>query len=175
MFSGSCSRCLAVASIFIAVLLCAYAAEPCSVIPGRAHLAGADGQLRIWQIGTHHEYEPDEPSSLKVKAWLESGVRAADRVGVEDPASSVYLFADFLVCPVEPFKQGSVQRTAIRSASGRRFIEVNERLWRLWGGSRGELLQSWRDIAECRDASVCPSRKPLRGTDSAYREGFARE
>jgi hypothetical protein len=38
------------------------AAESCLTVHGRAHLSGGDGQLRIWHIGTHHEYEPDESS-----------------------------------------------------------------------------------------------------------------
>jgi hypothetical protein len=101
-----------------------YAAEPCKVIHGRAHFYGGDGQLRIWQIGTHHEYEPDEPSWPRVIKWLEAGVPESERANYASPASSVNLYADFLICPTEPFKQGSVQRATIKSASHRRYVKI---------------------------------------------------
>jgi hypothetical protein len=101
-----------------------YAAEPCKVIHGRARFYGGDGQLRIWQIGTHHQYEPDEPSWPRVIKWLEAGVPESERANYASPASSVDLYADFPICPTEPFKQGSVQRANIKSASHRRYVKV---------------------------------------------------
>src|SRR4030095_15770104 len=40
-----------------------WATEPCKVIRGRARVYGGDGQLRIWHVGTHHDYQPEESSS----------------------------------------------------------------------------------------------------------------
>jgi hypothetical protein len=71
------------------------AADSCVTIHGRAHLYGGDGQLRIWHIGTHHDYEPDESSWSTVVGWLEAGVKDADKPHYVDPAAAVYLFADF--------------------------------------------------------------------------------
>jgi hypothetical protein len=90
-----------------------HAAEPCKLIHGRAHFYGGDGQLRIWQIGTHHEYEPDVSSEAEVKGWLEAGVPESERANFASPASAVNLFADFLICPTEPFKK--VQYKRLRS------------------------------------------------------------
>jgi hypothetical protein len=101
-----------------------YAAEACRVIHGRAHFYGGDGQLRVWHIGTRHEYEPDESSLPRVMKWLEAGVPENERANYASPASSVYLYADFLICPTEPFKPGSVQRAKIKSASRRRYVKV---------------------------------------------------
>ena len=109
------------------VLFASYlqAADSCFTIHGRAHLYGGDGQLRIWHVGTHHDFEPDASSWAKVETWLEAGVKdsAKSRVATP-PASSVYLFADFLICPTEPFKKGSVQRAKIVSAQHRRYVPV---------------------------------------------------
>ncbi len=92
------------------------------LIHGRAHLYGGDGQLRIWHIGTHHEYEPDETSWRTVEKWLDAGVKDSDKANYAWPASAVDLFADFLICPTEPFKNGSVQRAKVKSASHRRYV-----------------------------------------------------
>ena len=81
--------------------------EPCLEIHGRAHLYQGDGQLRIWHIGTHHEFVPaDDASSALLRRYLESA---------EDwqAAQSRYLFADFTLCPTEPYTQGSVQTAVI--------------------------------------------------------------
>lgn len=100
-----------------------YAADPCKVIHGRAHFYGGDGQLRIWHIGTHHEYEPDEASWDRVMKWLEDGVPESEKANYASPASAVYLYADFLVCPTEPLKKGAVQRAEIKSVSHRRYVK----------------------------------------------------
>ena len=100
------------------------AAESCFTIHGRAHLYGGDGQLRIWQIGTKHEYVPDGTSWATVERWLEAGVKDSDRSKYASPASHVSLFADFLICPTEPFKAGSVQQAKVVSAQHRRYIPV---------------------------------------------------
>jgi hypothetical protein len=105
-------------------MLPAKADEPCMVIHGRAHFYGGDGQLRIWHVGTHHEYEPDPSSDEKVIAWLEAGVKDADKEKYAVPASMVYLYGDFLVCPVEPFKKGAVQLARIEWVQHRRYTRV---------------------------------------------------
>src|SRR6185437_10323015 len=80
------------------------AADSCFAIHGRAHFYGGDGQLRIWHVGTHHEFEPDKSTWTQVKGWLESGVKDGDRKRYAIPVSMIDLFADFSVCPVEPYK-----------------------------------------------------------------------
>ncbi len=67
---------------------------------------GGDGQLRIWRIGTHHDYEPDEPPWNQVESWLEAGVEDSDKARYE------------------PFKKGSVQRAKILSAQRRHYVPV---------------------------------------------------
>jgi hypothetical protein len=100
------------------------AADACFTIHGRAHLYSGDGQLRIWHIGTHHEYEPDASSWARVEEWLAAGVKEPEKSHDPSPAGLVNLFADFLICPTEPFKKGSVQRAKIVSAEHRRYVPV---------------------------------------------------
>jgi len=92
---------------------------------GRANFYGGDGQLRIWQIGTHHEYESDNSSWDTVIDWLIAGVKPSERKNYASPASAVYLFADFAICPTEPFKKGSVQVANVKSAVHRHYVRVN--------------------------------------------------
>lgn len=100
------------------------AEETCMTIHGRAHFYGGDGQLRIWHIGTHHEYQPNESSFPIVLDWLDAGVKPADRARYASPASSLYLFADFEICPVEPSRPGSVQKATVKSASHRHYVST---------------------------------------------------
>ena len=97
------------------------AAEGCMAIHGRARFYSGDGQLRIWHIGTHHEYEPDESSWDTVMGWLEAGVKKSERANYYIPASVVDLFADFEVCPTEPLRNGAVQHARVKSASHRHY------------------------------------------------------
>jgi hypothetical protein len=103
-----------------------HATEPCKLIRGRAHLYGGDGRLRIWEVGTHHEYVPDDSSWDTVVKWLEAGITEADRVKYVSAPSMIYLFADFFVCPTEAFRKGCVQKTEIKSASHRRYTKTTE-------------------------------------------------
>jgi len=119
-------RTLALLCFATAALLPADAAESCTVIHGRAHVYGGDGQLRIWHVGTHHDYEPDESSWTRVLKWLEAGVKSTDRPMAVDPASELCLFADFVICPTEPFKKGSVQQAKVKSASRKHYVNVGE-------------------------------------------------
>ena len=98
--------------------------DTCFTIHGRAHLYGGDGQLRIWHVGTHHDYEPDDSSRSRVEDWLEAGVKRPEKSQYASPASLVYSFADFLICPTEPFKKGSVQKAKVVSAEHRRYVPV---------------------------------------------------
>ena len=109
---------------FLAVPLCLLA-EPhsCSVIRGRAHHP-TDGAARIWHIGTHHDFMPDQSTFQRVDQWLDEGVDLRDRSLVA-PLSTVYLFGDFLVCPTEPFKAGAVQEAEIRSIRHRRYVRIH--------------------------------------------------
>jgi hypothetical protein len=100
------------------------AADSCMTIHGRAHLYGGDGQLRIWHIGTHHDYTPDESSWGIVTEWLEAGITKSERDKLASPASALYLFAEFVICPTEPFKNGSVQRAIVKSASHRHYVHI---------------------------------------------------
>jgi hypothetical protein len=100
------------------------AADSCFTIHGRAHLYGGDGQLRIWRVGTQHEFTPDESTWAQVEGWLQSGVKESDRKRYAIPVSMLNLFADFSVCPVELFKAGSVQKARIVSATHRRYVPV---------------------------------------------------
>ena len=102
-----------------------HAAEGCLTFHGRANFYGGDAQLRIWQIGTHHEFAPDESSWDTVMDWLIAGVRPDERKNYASPASAVYLFADFVVCPTEPLKKGTVQEAKVKSATHRYYVPVH--------------------------------------------------
>ncbi|UWZ85478.1 hypothetical protein [Occallatibacter riparius] len=95
------------------------AAEPCTTLHGRAHYYGGDGQLRIWHIGTHHEFTPGQSSWDRVMGWLLQGVPFAERKNYASPESSVYLFGDFEVCPTEPLRKGAVQEARVMSVAHR--------------------------------------------------------
>jgi len=86
---------------------------------------GGDGQLRIWHVGTHHDYQPDESSSDRVIDWLKAGVKDSDKERYVNPASTVDLYADFVICPIEPYRKGWVQRAIVKSASRRRYVKVD--------------------------------------------------
>jgi hypothetical protein len=104
----------------------ASAADPCFVIHGKAHLYGGDGQLRIWHVGTHHEFEPDETTWDTVVGWLDAGLKKGDSERFASPASNLMLFGDFTVCPTEPFRQGAVQKAKIVSVKNRHYVRLQE-------------------------------------------------
>ncbi len=123
----NCYENLAVAVFFLAGCVDpACAGEPCKLIHGRAHFYGGDGQLPIWHIGTHHEYEPDQSSDARVIQWLEAGVPDSEKSNYSSPASAVYLYADFLICPTEPLVTGAVQHAEVKSASQRRYVRIQD-------------------------------------------------
>ena len=113
----SLSKKLDLLLVLLVVALPSRAADACFSIHGRAHAYGGDGQLRIWHVGTHHEYEPDDPLSReRVYDWLLAGVKEPEKSEFAAPASLVSLFADFLISPTEPYKKGSVQKAKVISA-----------------------------------------------------------
>ncbi len=95
----------------------------CRVIHGRAHLYNGDGQLRVWNVGTHHDFQPDETSWRRVESWLDDGVTPGMKA-YASPSSMVYLFGDFLLCPTEPYRQGAVQTAIIKRVQHRRYVPV---------------------------------------------------
>jgi hypothetical protein len=117
-------RTLALISLSLFVALPLRAADTCTTIHGRARSYCGDGQLRIWHVGTHHEYEPDETSWQRVEGWLEAGGKDT-KDSACGSATTVDLFADYLICPVEPFKAGSVQKAKFISAQHRRYVPVS--------------------------------------------------
>ena len=92
----------------------ALALEPCRQVHGRARLYTADGQLRIWQIGSHHEFEPaDKASWGKLQnIMLPHGVSG----------TQYDLYADFTLCPTKPFKGGSVQPAIVKGIQHKRLV-----------------------------------------------------
>ena len=115
-------------ALWICILLAAAsrgcAAEACKVIHGRAHYYCGDGNLRIWHIGTHHEYEPDHSSWDRVERWLEAGTTEAEKKSLACPSGAIYLYADFLICPTEPLKPGAVQHAVVKSATHRHYVHT---------------------------------------------------
>ncbi len=115
-------------AILILLLLfasCAlWAAQPCETIYARLHYYGGDGQLRLWHIGTHHEFTPDDSSWNVVHDWLTEGVRRSERENYADAAIAVDLYGDFVICPTEPFRKGAVQHAKVIAVSHRRYVKV---------------------------------------------------
>jgi hypothetical protein len=99
--------------------LSAFAADSCTVIHGRARLYSGDSQLRIWHVGTHHDFEPDETSWDMVMGWLNEGT-------TKIPADNVMLFGNFTVCPTEPFRKGAVQHAKIISVKNRHYVRLDD-------------------------------------------------
>lgn len=98
---------------FLCALVCAgheaLAAQPtvsepsmqaCLSIRGRAIEYRGDGFFAIWHVGTHHIFSPADAKSADLVCQYfdcESGDR--------QPA----LFADFTLCPTEPYHEGAAQ------------------------------------------------------------------
>jgi hypothetical protein len=101
-----------------------HAAEKCVVIHGRAHFYCGDGSLRIWHIGTHHEFEPDRSSFDRVLRWIEAGELRGEEKSLACPSGAIDLYADFLICPTEALKKGAVQHAVVKSANHRRYVRT---------------------------------------------------
>src|SRR5271165_1188573 len=117
-------RNLALVCSLILFACCLHAKEDCMTIQGRVHYYGGDGQLRIWHIGTHHDFEPDPSSWDTVMGWLTEGTTKAERERYASPESAVDLFGNFVVCPTESVKQGSVQKARVVSVTNRRYVHA---------------------------------------------------
>ena len=100
----------------------AFAAEPCQTIHGRDIYYSADGQLRLWHIGTHHEFEPDAYQGNTASSW--DKIITLLKAGDTSPAagSNNALYGDFVVCPTKPYHEGAVQPATIRSMSHLRVV-----------------------------------------------------
>jgi len=108
---------LALTALLLLTPITATAAEPCQTFHGRARLYSADGQLRIWHIGTHHEFMPSREADQD--EWGHGWDRVINILnrGNLAPATptTLQLFADFTVCPIEPFRQGAAQSASVKS------------------------------------------------------------
>jgi hypothetical protein len=109
--------------LLLAASRASWAADPCETIHGRLHYYGGDGQLRIWHIGTHHDFTPDNSSWGTVHDWLTEGVKPSERKNFADAATAVDLFGDFEICPTEPFREGAVQHAKVIAVSHRRYVK----------------------------------------------------
>jgi hypothetical protein len=112
---------IAVVCLLLTLSSEAQTTESCKVIHGRARLYCGDGQLRIWHIGTRHDFEPDDSSWQRVEGWLEAGAKPTG--ACQDNAD---LFADFLICPTEPYKKGAVQKAKVKAAYHRHYVLIRE-------------------------------------------------
>jgi hypothetical protein len=66
-----------------------------------------DGQMRIWHIGSHHTFEPDNEASWDKLAHFMSEPK-------DKGMMTRILFADFDLCPTAPFVQGATQPVIIK-------------------------------------------------------------
>jgi len=82
-------------------------AQACFQIHGRAMEYRGDGFFAIWHIGTHHIFSPDADSADFVCKYFDC--ESGDR----QPA----LFAEFTICPTEPFVKGAAQMVKVTAVS----------------------------------------------------------
>jgi hypothetical protein len=123
MIRASLVRANLVFATFLVVSTGLGAEDACSDIHGRLHFYGGDGQLRIWHVGTHHEFTPDDSTWDTVIGWLIDGVRPSERQNYATPATAVDLYGDFRICPTEPFREGSVQHAKVIAVAHRRYVK----------------------------------------------------
>lgn len=88
-------------------------AEDCVKIRGRAVLYRGDAFFEIWHVGTHHIFFPADQQSVDLVC------RYFD---CESPDRQPALFADFTVCPKEPYKQGAAQPVTVKKVEHPRVI-----------------------------------------------------
>ncbi len=110
------------AALILLIPTPAFAAEPCQTIHGRAIYYSADGQLRLWHIGTHHEFEPNAYQGATPNSW--DKIITLLKAGDNSPAagSNNALYGDFVVCPTKPYREGAVQPATLRSMSHLRVV-----------------------------------------------------
>lgn len=103
------------AALLILAATPAFAAEPCQSFHGRALYYSADGQFRIWHIGTSHEFQPPEmpgPNPDYEPSW--NRLMKILLAGSQNPDDHA-VFADFVICPTVPFRNGAAQQAIIRT------------------------------------------------------------
>jgi len=112
----------ALATLLLLIVPRAFAAEPCQTIHGRAIYYSADGQLRLWHIGTHHEFQPDAYGGATPNPW--DKIITLLKAGDTSPAagSNNALYGDFVVCPTKPYRQGAVQPATLQGMSHLRVV-----------------------------------------------------
>ena len=82
---------------------------PCFTVHGRMAQGNGNPGVRIWIVGTRKMLGvlPDDPAPLAPACLL------------EDIAGGNRLYADFVVCPLEPERAGAMRPVCVQSASHR--------------------------------------------------------
>lgn len=88
-------------------------AQNCRQIRGRAVYYRGDGFFAIWHVGTHHVFSPANASSVDFVC------RYFD---CESPGRQPALFADFTICPTEPFRTGAAQSAIVKEVKNPRVV-----------------------------------------------------
>lgn len=106
------------APLLVLAMLVPESVEPCRVIPGRATYATGNGQFRIWHVGTDHTFRPDDLRTADNADFSPSWEKVFDLLAADGRQPEVFghnqLFADFLICPTEPFRRGASQAAQVR-------------------------------------------------------------
>jgi hypothetical protein len=79
--------------------------EPCITIHGRATWYRGDGSFALWHIGTHHTFYLSSKESYEL---------VCQYFACDSPDRQPALFADFTICPTEPFRKGAQQGAIIK-------------------------------------------------------------
>jgi hypothetical protein len=95
---------LSLATLVLALMPSAQA-QKCFQIRGRAIWYRGDGFFAIWHVGTHHVFAPADKQSVDLVCEYFDCTS-----GDKEPA----LFADFTVCPIEPFVNGAAQAVIVK-------------------------------------------------------------
>jgi hypothetical protein len=106
------------ATLIIAAILAPKTVEPCRVIHGRATYGTMNGMVRIWHIGTHHTFMPDELRTPDTEDFSPSWEKVIDLLAAGGKEPEVFdhneLFADFLICPTQRYRHGASQPAQVR-------------------------------------------------------------
>jgi hypothetical protein len=104
--------------LLVLALLPLQSVEPCRIIHGRATYYTGDGQLRIWHIGTHHTFRPDESRAPDTDDFSPSWDKVVELLSAGGKEPEVFdrneLFADFLICPTQRYREGASQPAQVR-------------------------------------------------------------
>ena len=98
-------------SVFVLIVLLIFApfmrAEDCFKIHGRAVWWRGDAYFSIWHVGTNHSYflMKDDIASINL---------ICKYFDCDNGAVQPALFADFTVCPTEPFRKGAAQPVIVK-------------------------------------------------------------